>query len=163
MKNKNTYRVLGIDPGLNISGYGAVDFLSGSQSLIVEAGTIRTDSGADMETRIEQIFDELSRLIVELEPDTIAVEKLYAHYKHPRTSIVMGHARGVIMLAARKAGVVLRSVPSTKVKKSITGNGHATKRQIQRAVQSMFGLERIPEPPDVADAIAIAVCAGRMT
>jgi crossover junction endodeoxyribonuclease RuvC len=163
MKNGSKYRVLGIDPGLNITGYGAVDFLSGDRVVIAEAGAIRTDAGADTETRVEQIFDDLTKIIDELKPDRIAVEKLYAHYNHPRTAIIMGHARGVILLAARKAGIGVRSVPSTKVKKSMTGNGHASKRQIQLAVKAMFDLDEIPEPPDVADAVAIAVCAGRMT
>jgi crossover junction endodeoxyribonuclease RuvC len=154
--------VLGIDPGLNITGYGAVDFRSGLDCSIVEAGAIRTDPRASVEARAEQIYDTLTDIIRELKPQTMAIEKLYSHYDHPRTAITMAHARGVIMLAVQKAGISLKSVASTKVKKSLTGNGHATKRQVQRAVRSLCGLEKLPEPPDVADAIAIAICAGRM-
>ncbi|MCY2926240.1 MAG: crossover junction endodeoxyribonuclease RuvC, partial [Planctomycetota bacterium] len=91
----------------------------------------------------------------------VAVEKLYAHYKHPSTAILMGHARGVILLAAEQAGVGVRNLPATHVKKSLTGNGHASKLQVQRAIQAVCHLSALPEPPDVADALAIALCAGR--
>lgn len=158
---KSTYRVLGIDPGLNITGYGAVDIGGASDPDIVEAGTFRTDAKASLSERISQIYSDLAELIAEIQPDTVAIEELYAHYKHPRTSILMAHARGVIMLAAEQAGVAIRNVQATKVKKSLTGNGHATKRQMQLAIQSVCKLSTLPEPPDVADALAIAICAGR--
>ena len=161
----STYRVLGIDPGLNITGYGAVEFFGpnrpADEPAIIEAGTIRTDPKADMAERISQIYDDLTKIMREIRPDMVAVEQLYAHYKHPRTSILMGHARGVILLAARQAGVAVRSISATKVKKSLTGNGHAGKQQVQRTIQSLCRLENLPEPPDVADALAIALCAGR--
>jgi len=86
----------------------------------------------------------------------VAVEQLYAHYKHPRTAILMGHARGVILLAAAQRGVPVTSLASTMVKRTITGNGHASKGQVQRAVAMLCKLAKPPEPPDVADAIAIA-------
>ena len=156
----NRYRVLGIDPGLNITGYGAVDF-GGPAAAVVEAGAIRTAANASMATRIEQIHRDLREILEELRPDLVGIEQLYAHYKHPRTSILMGHARGVILLACQQAGVEVRSVAATMVKKSLTGNGHASKQQIQRAIQSVCGLAEPPSPPDVADALAIALCAGR--
>ena len=93
----------------------------------------------------------------------MAVEKLYAHYKHPRTAILMGHARGVILLCARQHDVPVQDLPSTEVKKAITGYGHASKRQMQLAVQSQCRLPEVPTPADVADAIAIALtCARRL-
>ncbi len=155
----SSYRILGIDPGLNITGYGAVDFGSG-EPVIVEAGTIRTAAGSELPDRIIQIYSDLAELLGELKPDVVAIETLYAHYKHPRTSILMAHVRGVILLAAQQAGVVIRSIPATKVKKSLTGNGHASKRQMQMGIQSVCKLDAVPEPPDVADALAIALCAG---
>ena len=156
------YRVLGIDPGLNITGYGAVDFSPGrGETAVVEAGTIRTDPRGQMPQRIRQIYDDLLELLAELKPDLVAIEQLYAHYKHPRTAILMAHARGVILLAAQQAGVKVLSLPATKVKKSLTGNGHASKQQMQRAIQMVCKLPALPEPPDVADALAIALCAGR--
>jgi len=152
--------VLGIDPGLNITGYAVVDF-GGGEPKIVEAGAIRTDAKADVARRIRQIHEEVAGLLAEFKVDLIAVEKLYAHYKHPSTAILMGHARGVILLAAEQAGVGVRNLPATHVKKNLTGNGHASKQQVQRAIQSVCHLSALPEPPDVADALAIALCAGR--
>ena len=152
--------MLGIDPGLNTTGYAVVDF-GGSEPAIVEAGTVRTTARAAMPERIEQIHRDLSDLLAELKPDLAAVEKLYAHYKHPSTAILMGHARGAVLLACRQAGVAVRDLAATHVKKSLTGNGHASKAQVQRAVQAVCRLARLPQPPDVADALAIALCAGR--
>ena len=86
------------------------------------------------------------------------MEGLYAHYKHPRTAILMGHARGVILQQSAAVGAKVRSFSATRIKKSLTGNGRAGKPQMQRAIQSMLGLPQIPEPPDVADAIAVALC-----
>ena len=86
-------------------------------------------------------------LLAELRPDVVAIEQLYAHYKHPRTAILMGHARGVILLACRQAGVGVRSLAATHVKKSLTGNGHASKLQIQRAIQSVCQLKNCPSRP----------------
>ncbi|NLF30799.1 MAG: crossover junction endodeoxyribonuclease RuvC [Planctomycetes bacterium] len=154
------FRVLGIDPGLNTTGYAAMDF-AGVDGVIVEAGAIRTTTDAPMARRIEQIHADLAELLAELRPDRVAVEKLYAHYKHPRTSILMAHARGVILLAAQQAGVGVIDLAATEVKKSLTGNGHASKQQMQRAIQTVCRLDAVPEPPDVADAMAIALCAGR--
>jgi crossover junction endodeoxyribonuclease RuvC len=155
------FRILGIDPGLNITGYAAVDVAGGGKPVIVEAGTLKTSPRAELAERIEQIHADLSAVLAELRPDMMAIEQLYAHYKHPRTSILMAHARGVIILAARQAHVAVRSLASTEVKKNLTGNGHASKLQVQRAIQSACGLAKLPEPPDVADALAIALCASR--
>ena len=153
-------RLLGLDPGLNTTGYAAVD-VGAREPAIVEAGTLRTDAKADMAERITQIHADLTELLAELRPGLVAIEKLYAHYKHPRTSILMAHARGVILLAARQAGIAVRDLSATEVKKNLTGNGHASKQQVQRAVTVLCGLRIVPEPPDVADALAIALCAGK--
>jgi len=162
MTGSQRYRVLGVDPGLNITGYGIVDFSSGSHGAsIVEGGAIRTDSKADIARRIQQIHADITAILTEFSPDLVAIENLYAHYAHPRTSILMAHARGVILLAAQQAGVAVRGLAATKVKKSLTGNGHASKLQIQKAIQAVCKLDAPPEPPDVADALAIALCAGR--
>jgi len=157
---ESKYRILGIDPGLNVTGYGCVDF-GGLEPAIIEAGTLRTDAGADMTARVAQIHADVADLLAELRPDLLAVEQLYAHYKHPRTAILMGHARGVVLLAARQAGVGVRNLAATKVKRSLTGNGHASKQQVQRSIQAVCKLDELPAPPDVADALAIALCAGK--
>jgi len=157
---KSQYRVVGIDPGLNITGYAAVD-LVGGEPAIVEAGTVTTDPKAGMAERITQLHGDLTELLAELKPDLVAIEQLYAHYKHPRTAILMAHARGVILLACRRAGARICNLSATNVKKGLTGNGHASKRQVQLAVRSVCKLKVLPQPPDVADALAIALCAGR--
>jgi crossover junction endodeoxyribonuclease RuvC len=154
------FRVLGIDPGLHITGYGVVRQM-GRGFAVEEAGIIRPPVKAEMPERLMCLHGELTELIAQVRPDIVAIEQLYAHYAHPRTAILMGHARGVIMLAATQAGVGVQNLPSTKVKKSLTGNGHASKRQMQLAIQSLCGLDEPPEPPDVADALAIALCAAR--
>jgi len=156
------FRVLGIDPGLHVTGYGCVVLpAAGAEPELVEAGAIRTDGGASMAARLAQIHADVGELLGELRPDAVAVEKLYAHYKHPRTAILMAHARGAVLLAAEQAGLGVRDLAATNVKKALTGNGHASKRQVQRAVQALWDLAEPPEPPDVADALAIALCAVR--
>lgn len=155
-------RILGIDPGLRISGYGMVAFRSGQiDPSLVEAGIIKLNTKNDMAPRLGQLYEELTELVKALKPDQMAVEKLYAHYKHPRTAILMGHARGVILLCAQQADIPVTDLPSTEVKKSITGYGHASKQQIQLAIQTQFNLPEPPNPPDVADAIAIALTHAR--
>ena len=154
----SSVRILGVDPGLRITGYGMVEL--GTAARIIEAGTLRTDAKSDLAGRIASLYNDLSELLAELKPDIVAIEQLYAHYKHPRTAILMGHARGVLLLAAQQAGATVRHLAATNVKKSLTGNGHASKQQMQRAIQAVCGLDAPPEPPDVADAIAIALCAG---
>lgn len=158
-------RVLGIDPGLRLTGYGAVHLRSPlAPPALLEAGVIRLPASAAIEQRLAHLHHDLLALIDELQPSVLAVEKLYAHYKHPRTAILMAHARGVILLAARQRNLDLVHLPATTVKKSMTGHGHASKAQMQSAVQSYFRLASPPEPPDVADAIAIAVtCAQRQS
>jgi crossover junction endodeoxyribonuclease RuvC len=114
-----------------------------------------------MPQRIAQIHADLAEILGELAPDVVAIERLYAHYKHPRTAILMAHARGIVLLAASQVGIAVRNLSATNVKKGLTGNGHASKQQVQRAVQAVFHLPQLPQPPDVADALAIALCAGR--
>lgn len=154
-------RVLGIDPGLQLTGYGVID-ADGHRATIVDAGVIRLDAKQSIAQRLVEIERELDSILVEHEPQIVAVEKLYAHYKHPTTAILMGHARGVILLCIARRSATLIELPANRVKKSLTGHGHASKVQMQRGVQAQFGLARPPEPPDVADALAVALCAVRM-
>ncbi len=155
-------RIIGIDPGLRICGYGCVQIKPGAlEPTLVEAGIIKLNTKADIPDRLMQLHEELTELITEIKPDQMAVEKLYAHYKHPRTAILMGHARGVILLCAKQVKIPVIDLPSTEVKKSFTGYGHASKSQIQLAVQTQYNLPEPPSPPDVADAIAIATTHAR--
>jgi len=157
-------RVLGIDPGLQITGYGLVELSDGAiEPRLVEAGVLRFRAKTSIESRLAQLHDDLAALIAELSPHRVAVEKLYAHYRHPRTAILMGHARGVILLVAQQRDLSVEHLPSTEVKKAVTGYGHASKEQMQRSIQAQCRLKELPQPPDVADAIAIALtCARRL-
>ncbi|MFA9479382.1 crossover junction endodeoxyribonuclease RuvC [Phycisphaerales bacterium AB-hyl4] len=157
-------RILGIDPGLQLTGYGVVVLDEGpglAEPRLVEGGVIRLKPKTSVEHRLVELHRELLELIDEHQPNVLAIEKLYAHYKHPRTAIVMAHARGVILLAAKLRAVEIAHLPSTEVKKAVTGHGHASKQQVQRAVQSQYRLAEPPTPFDVADAIAIATCHAR--
>lgn len=149
--------LLGIDPGLQVCGYAVVKKELLRQTLL-EAGVFRTNVKASLEARLNQIAEDIETVLEAHRPEVVAVEQLYAHYKHPRTAILMGHARGVILQQAAHSGAEVRSFSATRIKKSLTGNGHASKGQMQRAIQSLLGLPEPPEPPDVADAIAIALC-----
>lgn len=155
-------RILGIDPGTRITGYGCVSLADGAiEPDLIEGGTLNFKSTESLEDRIRQLYDDVVELIDSLKPERLAIEKLYAHYKHPRTAIMMGHARGVIILAGKQAGLAIDNLPSTEVKKSITGYGHASKEQIQQAIAVQCRLDAPPSPPDVADAIAIAIVSAR--
>ncbi len=153
-------RILGIDPGLEITGYGLLE-IDGSSVNLVEGGVIRTKRSDETARRLAEIGSGIASVIEQLSPDVVAVEELYSHYAHPRTAIIMGHARGVILLKAAEANVEIRSYAATRIKKSLTGNGRASKRQMQLMISSELNLPAVPEPPDVADALAVALCHGR--
>lgn len=156
-------RVLGIDPGLRVTGYGCIRNAT-SRPEIVEAGVIRLLSATEKRTVSERLVEldaDFRALLDRVTPDIVAVEGLFAHYKHPATAIAMGHARGVLLLAIRQRGLVLMEMKPLEVKRSVTGHGQAKKDQMQRAVQTLFGLAAPPKPHDVADALAIALAAGR--
>jgi len=158
-------KILGIDPGLERTGYGFIDAgetgprgAGGAHPQLVEAGLIRTRPDDALPDRLVEIRDGLAAVLAEFDPDAVAVEALYAHYRHPRTAILMGHARGVVYLAAAEAGATVASYNATQIKKSLTGSGRASKVQMQRAIQAAFGLSEPPQPADVADALAVALC-----
>ena len=156
-------RILGVDPGLRVTGYGVIDVSAAGELTLVEAGMVRTKETEGIAERLRKIHDALDEVVEELKPGLLAIEKLYAHYEHPATAILMGHARGVVCLVAGRHGVKLVNLASTHVKKSVTGKGHAAKAQVQRMVQHVLGLDRVPEPPDVADALAVAItCASQL-
>ena len=154
-------RILGIDPGLSLTGYGCVVLTDGDEPQVVEAGVLRLKTKAPMPHRLMQLHEDLIAVLDDLKPKLMVVEQLFSHYRHVRTSILMGHARGVVLLAGESRGVAIDELLPTEVKKAITGHGHATKLQMQQAVQWQCGLDELPSPPDVADALAIALCAAR--
>ena len=147
-------RILGIDPGLQVTGYGIIE---DKGFKLVEAGVIRTTTNTPVQDRITKIFDEISKIVEEHRPEVLVLEKIFSHYKHPTTAILMGHARAMACLVCGKFDVQLINYPSTRIKKAITGNGHASKVQVQRMVQSLLKLKSPPEPVDVSDALAMAI------
>lgn len=149
--------VLGIDPGLNLTGYGVVD-ISGPRPKLREAGVIKSRPSGSLESRLAEIHDGVAEVLAAFRPSCMSLEALYSHYDRPTTAIMMGHARGVICLAAAQAAVPIHHYASTQIKKMLTGNGRAPKLQVQTAICREFGLPQVPEPPDVADALAIALC-----
>ena len=149
--------ILGVDPGLNITGYSVIEASSPKNVKLKEAGVIKTKDTDGISARLEKIYQNLLEIIKEFKPKVLVLEKLYSHYKHPVTSILMGHARGVICLASGVSGTELVNYPSTRVKKVITGKGHASKVQVQCMVQNILKLKTKPHPFDVSDAIACAL------
>ena len=150
-------RILGIDPGLQVCGYACLETGEDKEKLI-EAGVIRIASGSAIEQKLNRIAEDTQSLLESFKPDVVAVEELYSHYAHPRTAILMGHARGVILQRCAQAAIEVRSFSATRIKKSLTGNGRASKEQVQKTIQTILSLPQIPEPNDVADAIATALC-----
>src|SRR6185436_8001554 len=124
-------RILGIDPGLSLTGYGCVDLRRNAlEPILVEAGVLRLKSKASLPFRLQQLHHDLVELIDELKPDRLVVEKLFSHYKHVRTAILMAHGRGVVLLAGQARDLPIDELAVTEIKKALTGNGHATKRQM---------------------------------
>ena len=149
-------RILGIDPGLNITGYGVLEVTRGAVRLC-EAGVVRGKAKGSLALRLVEIHAGVADVIASLKPNAMAIEQLYSHYKHPRTAILMGHARGVICLAAAQAEIGFVHYSATQIKKVLTGNGRAPKSQMQLAIRRELQLATAPEPPDVADALAVAL------
>ncbi len=152
--------ILGVDPGLDYCGYGLIRWHGVAPSLL-EAGVIRPGRPSEpLERRLVTLDSNLSELLEEYRPDALALEQLYSHYGHPITAVLMGHARGVICVAAGRAGVPVHSYSATQIKHCLTGAGRASKEQMQRAIQARLRLKSLPRPSDVADALATALCHG---
>jgi crossover junction endodeoxyribonuclease RuvC len=148
-------RVIGIDPGTAIVGYGVLDYKSGRYT-VVDYGCIYTETGLQLSKRLKKIYDDLYVLLEKYKPDHMAVEELY-YFKNNKTVISVGQARGVIVLCGEKLGVKIGDYTPLQVKMGITGYGRATKSQVQTMVKNVLNMESIPKPDDAADALAIAV------
>jgi crossover junction endodeoxyribonuclease RuvC len=157
-KHPEPTRVVGIDPGLVITGYAVVE-PSARGPYVIEAGVIRPRGEAkSLGRRLDLIHQGVLEVLDAFPPGVLALEQVHSHVKHPRTAILMAHARGVIVLAAAQRGVAVVNYAATRIKKTLTGSGKAPKAQMQHAIQNELGLERLPEPHDVADACAVALC-----
>lgn len=149
-------RVLGIDPGTAITGYGIVEG-EGDSLTLVTYGAITTPANQPLPQRLQQIYRQLQALIAEWHPQSAAVEELFFS-KNARTALVVGHARGVALLAITDAGLPIQEYKPAEVKQAVAGYGGAPKDQVQGMVQLLLGLEDIPRPDDAADALAVAIC-----
>ncbi|MBP3327609.1 MAG: crossover junction endodeoxyribonuclease RuvC [Clostridia bacterium] len=151
-------RILGIDPGYAIVGYGVLDYQNNHFS-VVEYGAITTPAGMDFNRRLELIFDEMEVIISRLKPDAMSIEKLF-YNTNAKTVIDVAQARGVIMLAAQKNGVEAFEYTPLQVKQSVVGYGRAEKKQVQEMTKLILRLSKVPKPDDTADALALAICHG---
>jgi crossover junction endodeoxyribonuclease RuvC len=149
-------RILGVDPGLRITGYGAIERGPGGVFL-VEAGIIAPAPDAPLERRLGELHAELGAIIASVRPDVMVIEELWTAYKNPATAVLMGHARGVLCLAANAQAVPVRHLAHSLVKRALTGSGAARKEQVKRMVMQQLALRARPEPDDVSDALALAL------
>ena len=149
-------RILGVDPALSITGYGVIDF-NKNKIVLLEAGVIKTSTKDPLAVRLKDIYRGVNSLILDTKPEVMVLEKIFAHYHHPTTSYLLGHARGVICLTSAEAGIPLIEYGATRIKKAIVGQGLASKNQVQRMIMDMLSLREAPKYTDVTDALALAI------
>ena len=152
-------RILGIDPGYGITGFGVIEADRGSSRLI-NCGAITTPAGMDFSARLEIIYEDMKRLLEVAKPDAVAIEELFFG-QNVTTGIGVAQARGVVLLAIRQAGLEVHQYKPMQVKQAVVGYGNATKHQVQDMTKRLLGLQQMPKPDDAADAIAIALCHAR--
>ena len=152
-------RILGIDPGYGITGFGVIEANRGNVQLL-GCGAITTPAGMDFSARLEIIYEDMRQLLEKTKPDAVAIEELFFG-QNVTTGIGVAQSRGVILLAIRQAGLEVTAYKPSQVKQAVVGYGNATKHQVQDMTKRLLGLQQMPKPDDAADAIAIAVCHAR--
>ena len=152
-------RILGIDPGYGITGFGVIEAERG-RSVLIQCGAITTPAGMDFSARLEIIYEDMKKLLEATKPDAVAIEELFFG-QNVTTGIGVAQARGVVLLAIRQAGLEVTSYKPMQVKQAVVGYGNATKHQVQDMTRRLLGLSAMPKPDDAADAIAIALCHAR--
>lgn len=155
-------RIIGLDPGTGLFGFGVIDIGTGKTPKMVTAGVISTPAHTPLEDRLLEIFDGLSEIISETQPDVVSIEKLF-FAQNITTAISVSHARGVAMLAARQQSLPIFEYTPLQIKQTLTGYGRATKKQIQEMVKLHLGLKQPPKPDDAADALAAAITHSMMS
>ena len=151
-----TLRILGIDPGLRVTGYGAIECNDGAVSLL-EAGIVAPDVQATLEDRLSSLHRGICEVVTATRPQAVVIEELFSAYRNPLTAVMMGHARGVLCLAAAQQRITVYALAHSAVKRALTGSGAARKEQVRSMVVQLLGLNRSPEPADVSDALALAI------
>jgi len=152
-------RILGIDPGYGITGFGLIEAQRGTSQLL-RCGAITTPAGADFSARLEMIYEDMRQLLELSRPDAVAIEELFFG-QNVTTGIGVAQSRGVILLAIRQAGLEVYQYKPMQVKQAVVGYGNATKHQVMDMTRRLLHLEKMPKPDDAADAIAIALCHAR--
>jgi len=148
-------RIIGIDPGTGILGFGVIDVVQGKMTL-VDAGVVTTPPHTPLDIRLEDIYDSLTEIINETKPDVMSIERLFFS-QNVTTGISVSHARGVAMLAGRKGGMPIAEYTPLQIKQTVTGYGKADKHQVQEMVRVQLRLQEVPKPDDCADALAAAI------
>ena len=154
-----TMRILGIDPGYGITGFGLID-AQRSNFRLLNCGAITTPAHTDFSARLEMIYNDMQELLRVAQPDAVAIEELFFG-QNVTTGIGVAQARGVVLLAVRQAGLEVTAYKPMQVKQAVVGYGNATKHQVQDMTKRLLGLAEMPKPDDAADAIAIALCHAR--
>ncbi len=152
-------RILGIDPGYGITGFGVIE-AGRAGSRLVQCGAITTPAGMDFSARLEIIYEDMRQLLDAAKPDAVAIEELFFG-QNVTTGIGVAQSRGVILLAVRQAGLSITAYKPSQVKQAVVGYGNASKHQVQDMTRRLLGLQAMPKPDDAADAIAIALCHAR--
>jgi crossover junction endodeoxyribonuclease RuvC len=149
-------RILGIDPALRTTGYGAIE-RRGNALALIEAGVVAPRADRSLERRLADLHAAITEVLAQTRPDVVVIEELYTTYKNPMTAILMGHARGVMCLASAQAGVPVQTLGHAHVKRALVGSGAARKDQVNAMVTRLLKLRSAPKPNDVSDALAIAI------
>ena len=150
-------RVLGVDPGLVNTGYGVIEVIAGQMTLLHSGTIVSQIKDGPLEQRLKAIHEGLTKVFLSYWPHVMALEDIFSHHRYPQSSIILGHARGVISLVAAQKGIPVYSYPPTLVKETLTGDGRASKYSVQRFVQLTLNLSQLPSPSHVADALALAI------
>lgn len=153
-------RIIGIDPGTGILGFGVIDVTCGKAKLVT-AGVITTPAHTPLPVRLQEIYDGLTEIITETKPEIMAIERLFFN-QNITTAMSVSHARGVAMLTGQQAGMKFEEYTPLQIKQTMTGYGKATKKQVQEMVRIHLGLSEVPKPDDCADALAAAIMCGVM-
>lgn len=148
-------RIIGIDPGTGILGFGVVE-VNGNTLTVIDAGVIKTPAHTPLDERLEEIYDGLTQIIGETKPQVMSIEKLF-FARNVTTAMSVSHARGVAMLAGKKAKLLIAEYTPLQIKQTLTGYGRADKKQMQEMVRMQLGLKEVPQPDDAADALAAAI------
>lgn len=149
-------RILGIDPGVAIVGYGVIEY-NQNQFKVIDYGKITTPAHTPLPKRLKLVYDGMTQLIETFKPDVVAMEELFFN-TNVTTAIAVGHARGVLVLGAENAGVPVSEYTPLQIKQAVTGYGRADKNQVQQMVKMFLNLTEVPKPDDTADALAVAIC-----